>query len=123
MLKEFREFAIKGNALDMAVGIIIGLLTQSRFIYLAGLAPPFPTLSVIAHSLAFRQGGPPAVTIVAWFVILSILPYLAYLLAMVLLIDRLGFGKTLLAALGVWLAAAAFIVVLWNRTPLHRLFL
>ncbi len=24
MLKEFREFAIKGNALDMAVGIIIG---------------------------------------------------------------------------------------------------
>ena len=24
MLKEFREFAIKGNAVDMAVGIIIG---------------------------------------------------------------------------------------------------
>jgi large conductance mechanosensitive channel len=24
MLKEFREFAVKGNALDMAVGIIIG---------------------------------------------------------------------------------------------------
>ena len=24
MLKEFREFAIKGNVLDMAVGIIIG---------------------------------------------------------------------------------------------------
>ena len=24
MLKEFREFAVKGNAIDMAVGIIIG---------------------------------------------------------------------------------------------------
>ncbi|RAI30675.1 MscL family protein, partial [Rhodoplanes roseus] len=24
MLKEFREFALKGNVLDMAVGIIIG---------------------------------------------------------------------------------------------------
>ncbi|WP_438875391.1 large conductance mechanosensitive channel protein MscL, partial [Bacillus cereus group sp. BC72] len=24
MLKEFREFAIKGNALDLAVGVIIG---------------------------------------------------------------------------------------------------
>jgi len=24
MLKEFREFAVKGNAVDMAVGIIIG---------------------------------------------------------------------------------------------------
>lgn len=24
MLKEFKEFAIKGNAIDMAVGIIIG---------------------------------------------------------------------------------------------------
>ena len=24
MLKEFREFAVKGNALDLAVGVIIG---------------------------------------------------------------------------------------------------
>jgi len=24
MLKEFREFAVKGNAVDMAVGIVIG---------------------------------------------------------------------------------------------------
>ncbi len=24
MLKEFKEFAIKGNAIDMAVGVIIG---------------------------------------------------------------------------------------------------
>ena len=116
------DYLLKG-LLGAAVVIIIGLLTQSRFIYLAGLAPLFPTFSVIAHYLAFRQAGAPAVKIVAWFGLLSIIPYLAYLLAMILLIDRLGFGKTLLAALGVWLAAAAFIVVLWNRTPLHKLFL
>jgi large conductance mechanosensitive channel len=24
MLKEFRDFAVKGNAIDMAVGIVIG---------------------------------------------------------------------------------------------------
>ena len=116
------DYLIKG-LLGAAMVIVIGLLAKSRFIYLAGLAPLFPTFSVVAHFLAYRQGGAPAVKIVAWFGLLSIIPFLAYLLAIILFIDRWGFSKALLAALGVWLAAAAFIVVLWNRTPLHKLFL
>jgi large-conductance mechanosensitive channel len=28
MLKEFKEFAIKGNVLDMAVGIILGAIDR-----------------------------------------------------------------------------------------------
>ena len=30
MLKEFREFALKGNMLDLAVGIIIGAALSRR---------------------------------------------------------------------------------------------
>jgi len=30
MLKEFKEFAIKGNMVDMAVGIIIGAASRRR---------------------------------------------------------------------------------------------
>lgn len=116
------DYLLKG-LLGAAVVIVIGLLTQSRFIYLAGLAPLFPTFAVIAHFLAYRQAGAPAVKVVAWFDFLSMLPYLAYLLAVLLLIDRWGFARTLLAALGTWLVAAALIILVWNRTPLHRFFL
>jgi hypothetical protein len=31
MLKEFKEFAMRGNVLDMAVGIIIGAASEKLF--------------------------------------------------------------------------------------------
>lgn len=66
MLREFKEFAIKGNVIDMAVGIIIGaaFTTVVKSLVDDVLMPP---LGLLAGGLDFsqkflvlRSGNPPA---------------------------------------------------------------
>ncbi len=68
MLKEFREFAMRGNVMDMAVGIIIGAAFGSIVTSLVGdvLMPPiglllgnvdFSNLFVVLHDGAPHQLG------------------------------------------------------------------
>ena len=48
VLKEFKTFALKGNVLDMAVGIIIGIIIGASFGKIVNslvsdvMMPPFP---------------------------------------------------------------------------------
>lgn len=71
MMKEFKEFAVKGNVVDMAVGIIIGAAFGKIVSSFVGdvLMPPIGTLlgGVDFSSLAFivqeARGEAPAVVI------------------------------------------------------------
>ena len=54
MLKEFKEFAIKGNMLDMAVGVIIGGAFSSLVTALVN-SVIMPLLSVFTGKLDFSQ--------------------------------------------------------------------
>ena len=69
MLKEFREFAVKGNMVDMAVGIIIGAafggvvqsLVENIFMPLISAllgAPDFSSIFWVLNRL--RRQAPPA---------------------------------------------------------------
>ena len=71
MMKEFKEFAVKGNVIDMAVGIIIGAAFGKIVSSFVGdiIMPPIGVLlgGVDFSSLAFTvqeaRGGAPAVVI------------------------------------------------------------
>lgn len=71
MLKEFREFAVKGNVVDMAVGIIIGAAFGKIVSSFVGdvIMPPIGVLlggvdfSDLAFTLKEAAGGAPAVVI------------------------------------------------------------
>ena len=71
MLKEFKEFAVKGNVVDMAVGIIIGAAFGKIISSLVGdvVMPPIGLIlggvdfSDLAYTLKAAVGDPPAVVI------------------------------------------------------------
>src|SRR5574340_251596 len=71
MLKEFKEFAVKGNVVDMAVGIIIGAAFGKIVSSFVGdvIMPPIGVLlggvdfSDLAFTLKEAAGGAPAVVI------------------------------------------------------------
>lgn len=54
LLKEFKEFAVKGNVIDMAVGIIIGLAFGKVVTSLVGDII-MPTLGLLISGIDFSQ--------------------------------------------------------------------
>ncbi len=68
MLKEFREFAVKGNVVDMAVGIIIGA-AFGKIVSSAVADVVTPPLGLLIGGIDFSglaitlKSGPPAVVI------------------------------------------------------------
>lgn len=84
MLKEFREFAIKGNVVDMAVGIIIGVAFGKIVSSLVGdvIMPPIGYLlgnvdfSSLAFTLKEATETSPAVTIKYGLFINTIIDFL-----------------------------------------------
>ncbi len=76
MLKEFREFAVKGNVLDMAVGIIIGVafgtvvqsLVNDVIMPPVGLALGGMDFSAIALTIGTNPDGEPVTIGIGLFV-------------------------------------------------------
>jgi large conductance mechanosensitive channel len=108
MLKEFKEFAIKGNMMDMAVGIIIGaafgtvvnsLVTDVLMPVISGLigSPDFSNLYMVlrnpsgaayASVKAARDGG--AVVLALGLLINAIISFLAVSAALFFLVKALN---------------------------------
>ena len=108
MLKEFKEFAIKGNMMDMAVGIIIGaafgtvvnsLVTDLLMPLISGIlgSPDFSNLYVVLRNpsgaaytsvKAARDGG--AVVLAIGLFINSIISFLAVSVALFFLVKALN---------------------------------
>jgi large conductance mechanosensitive channel len=108
MLKEFREFAIKGNMMDMAVGIIIGaafgtvvssLVNDVLMPVISGIigSPDFSNLYVVLRNpsgaaytsvKAARDGG--AVVLAIGLFINAIISFLAVSVALFFLVKALN---------------------------------
>ncbi len=54
ILKEFKEFAVKGNMMDMAIGIIIGA-SFNRVIDVLVKQVLMPPLSLMSGSIDFQE--------------------------------------------------------------------
>ena len=102
IFKEFKEFAVKGNAVDMAVGIIIGAAFGKIVSSLVGdlVMPPLGLLiggvDFSSLSLVLREavGGQPAVVLAYGKFIQTILDFSIIAFAIFMMIKGLNKLKT-----------------------------
>jgi uncharacterized membrane protein (GlpM family) len=98
-----------------AVVVIIQLLARSKNYYVAGLVPLFPTFALISHYLVGSQHTIAELKSTIIFSMFSLIPYLIYLLALYLLVDRLRLEFALGVAAICWGCGASLLIVFWNR--------
>jgi membrane protein GlpM len=108
------ELLIKACLGAVAV-VMIELLARTRNYYIAGLVPLFPTFALISHYIVGSQRTVPELKETVAFGMLSLIPYLVYLVAMYYLADRLRLELSLLVGTLCWTAAAVILVLAWNR--------
>jgi large conductance mechanosensitive channel len=98
MLKEFKEFAMKGNVMDMAVGIIIGAAFGKMVSSLVSdvIMPPIGMLlgnvdfSSLAFTLKEATEATPAITIKYGLFINTIIDFVIIAFAIFLVIKQLN---------------------------------
>jgi large conductance mechanosensitive channel len=98
MLKEFKEFAMKGNVLDMAVGIIIGAAFGKIVSSLVSdvIMPPIGVVlgnvdfSSLAITLREKAGDVPAVTIRYGVFINTVIDFVIVAFAIFIVIKQLN---------------------------------
>lgn len=95
--------------------LLIALASRSRYFFLAGLVPLFPTFALIAHYVVGSTRTAAALQTTALFGLWSLAPYAAYLIAVYFLSTRMSLLLTLCSATLVWLACAGLMLALWYR--------
>lgn len=108
------ELLVKACLGAVAV-VIIELLARTRNYYIAGLVPLFPTFALISHYIVGSQRTVPELKETVAFSMFSLIPYLMYLVTVYYLADRLRLELSLLVGTLCWTAAAAILVLAWNR--------
>lgn len=104
------------NALIGAlIALAIAALARSGVAFIAGLLPLFPTFSLFAHIKAFEVGGSCYVKEVSAFGLVSLVPYAGYLMALIVLVDRLELKSAMMLSLGVWLVLAGCAIAVWSQ--------
>jgi large conductance mechanosensitive channel len=98
MLKEFKEFAVRGNVVDMAVGIVIGAAFGKIVASLVAdiVMPPIGVLvagidfSKLAYTLKEATGDTPAVVITYGNFIMTIINFLIIAFAIFLVVKGIN---------------------------------
>jgi uncharacterized membrane protein (GlpM family) len=95
--------------------IVIQLLSRSKHFYIAGMAPLFPTFMLIANYVVGTERTIVELKSTIVFGMLSLIPYLSYLIALYLLVDRLRLVPALLGATACWFVVAILLITIWNK--------
>ncbi|NBO19178.1 MAG: hypothetical protein EBV03_08155 [Proteobacteria bacterium] len=109
------EWFIKASAGAIVV-VIVSLFARSKNFYIAGLVPLFPTFTLIAHYTVGIARTPLELKETVLFSMWGVIPYFLYLLVMYTLADKVKMETALTAGIGVWLAAAGVLIMVWNKT-------
>lgn len=109
MLLAFKAF------LGATVVVLMSFAAQSKNYVLVGLIPLFPTFAIIGHVIVHSEQGLEATRKTLLFGMFSILPYLAYLLAVYILIPRLSLLGSLSAGVFAWALSAGALIAVWHR--------
>ena len=94
-------------------GTIIVLLDfiskSSKYYYLSGLLPLFPTFALIAHFLVYKYNGSEALKETALFGLFSLVPYSGYLIS-VYFLSKINFLFNILISLSIWFIISCIII-------------
>ncbi len=104
--------------LKMLIGALmvlaIQLFAQTRFFYLAALAPLFPTFTLISHFIVGTERRPADLKVALIFSMLGVIPHLIYTFVVFFSIGYVSLYKALLFGVVAWTIAAAILVLTWQ---------
>lgn len=98
--------------------ILISIASTSKNYFLAGLIPLFPAFSLIAYAV-IGQKGTMELKSTAIFGMLSLIPYLAFLLSIYFFANKLPLHLNLILSTTIWLIFAIFIYIFWTKTKIY----
>lgn len=105
--------------LKMLIGalmvLVIQLFAQTRFFYLAALAPLFPTFTLISHFLVGTQRSAADFKVALVFSMLGVIPHLVYTLLVFFTFSHMGLYKALILGVVGWVVAAAILIFAWQQ--------
>ena len=107
------DIALKG-ALGAGVAIALHFAINSKYHYLTGLIPLFPTFALLAHMMFASSGRMADMQVSAQFGLLSLFPYAAYLVLVWVLAYRLNIWLALSISVIGWAVAATIVLLSWN---------
>ena len=107
------DIALKG-ALGAAVAIALHYSINSKYSYLAGLIPLFPTFALVAHMMFASSGRTLDMQISAQFGLLSLFPYAAYLVLVWVLANRLNIWLALGISIIGWVGVVVIVLLSWR---------
>lgn len=93
--------------------VFIAVAAKSKNYYLAGLAPLFPTFAMIAHYTVAHERSLDELRATIVFGMWSLLPYLAYLIAMYFLVEYFSLSISLFLSAAIWLIIAFILIIFW----------
>ena len=104
--------------LKMLIGavmvLVIQLFAQTRFFYLAALAPLFPTFALISHFIVGTERSQADLKVALISSILGVIPHLVYTLVVFVGINYISLYKALMLGVVAWIIAAAILVLTWQ---------
>jgi len=101
--------------LGALIVVLIDLVSRTRFYFVAGLVPLFPTFALVSH-IVVAQRGSFFLKNTALFGVYSLLPYLAYLLSVYFLAGRLPLWVVLSFSVAVWGVFALTVFLAFNKS-------
>jgi len=90
--------------------ILISYLSKTKYYFFSGLIPLFPTFALIAQIIVYNEGWVKELKNTILFWMLSLIPYLIYLLILYFVVDKIGFYKSVFLALAWWFFVAFLLI-------------
>ncbi|MGE6796405.1 GlpM family protein [Psychrobacter okhotskensis] len=104
--------------LKMLIGalmvLLIQLFAQTKFFYLAALAPLFPTFTLISHFIVGTERSAADLRVALIFSMLGVIPHLIYTFVVFFSISYVSLYKALLLGVVAWTVAATILVLTWQ---------
>lgn len=97
------------------VVVLIAVLSKSRYYYIAGLVPLFPTFALIAHYIVGSERSIEALRTTIIFSLWAVIPYMIYLISLYVMINYVKLFTALATAVICWVIAAWLLIQLWNK--------
>jgi uncharacterized membrane protein (GlpM family) len=95
--------------------ILIQLFSRSKNFYITALVPLFPTFSLISYYTLGTGHSTANLKKAIIFGMFAMIPYLVFLGALYLLVDRIKLGGALIVATLLWIAFATVLIIIWNK--------
>lgn len=101
----------------LGAALLVGLhyLTKTRSYYLAHLALSCPILSVFAHYFIGVERDQESLRQTVLFGMFALLPFLAYMVTLYLIVNRMRLKEALVYASGAWFLSALVLALLWKK--------